>query len=246
MFPALAVELVDRRGMPRRHEQVVVGVDADRVEVEVVDVPRGVGRRPVRLVHGDVVEAVPLEEHLAFLDVELLDDPFGHLTARRSPDRGEVRGHRVVDREERGAAFGDQELVEIAAVPVSAVHALELAVATVVDHAASAVGASGRALVPGEDGLAAVGLRAEVLRQLGRKRQEPDWLAAVVEDHRAEQARGCRLRREHRVVAGRCDEDEAGRSPRRRRVDRDRRRVPARLGHERRARRLGALGWGRP
>src|SRR5258706_9446363 len=69
-LPASPIDLVHRRGVARGNEQVAVLVDADRVEVEIVP---AVSRREIRLSGRDVICAVPLQQHLAACDVDLLE-----------------------------------------------------------------------------------------------------------------------------------------------------------------------------
>jgi hypothetical protein len=51
-----------------------------------------------------VVEAVPLEDDLAALDLDLLDDPLDEPSVDRSADRREVGAELVVDRDQRRPA----------------------------------------------------------------------------------------------------------------------------------------------
>jgi hypothetical protein len=74
---ALAVDLGDGPGVAGRDEQVAVVVDVYGVDVEVVVAVGGVfGRQDVRLIDSDVLQAVPLEEYFAGLDINLLEYPF--------------------------------------------------------------------------------------------------------------------------------------------------------------------------
>ena len=60
----LAVDLVDRVRVARRHDEVAVAVELDRVEVpRVVDLAALLRRRPVGLAERDRAERVPLEQH---------------------------------------------------------------------------------------------------------------------------------------------------------------------------------------
>ena len=69
--------------------------------------------------------------------------------------------------------------------PLPAVTVAIVVVRLVDDHVVAGADASRRtAAPPGEDGAAAVALRAEVGDGHGLERPEPDHLAAVVEDHR--------------------------------------------------------------
>ena len=68
--PVGAIDLPDRRRVPRRDEEVAVGVDRDRVEVHVVPRGPGAGRRGHdTLAQRYVIEAVPFEDHRAGCDV---------------------------------------------------------------------------------------------------------------------------------------------------------------------------------
>src|SRR5215216_1046640 len=70
---ALAVHLVDGPGSLGVDEEVAVWFHLYGVDVEVVDRLLGIFPGPtVRFPHADVIEAVPLEEHLARFEVELL------------------------------------------------------------------------------------------------------------------------------------------------------------------------------
>jgi hypothetical protein len=69
---------------------VILVIHVYGVDVEVV-----VGLE-IRLLEADVLQAVPLEEHLSGLDVDLLDYPVEHNTVYRIAHRNEVLGHLVV------------------------------------------------------------------------------------------------------------------------------------------------------
>ena len=69
---------------------MAVVVDADRVEVQVVDVPVRRDGELERLVKGDVVEAVPLEQDPTGWDVDLLDDALDQAGVDGTADAGEV------------------------------------------------------------------------------------------------------------------------------------------------------------
>ena len=68
----------------------------------------------IRLLDADVLEAVPLEENLARLDVDLLSDPVEHDTVYRTPHAGQVPLHLVVDGDQRRVLWGDEKLVVLA------------------------------------------------------------------------------------------------------------------------------------
>ena len=108
----------------------------------------------------------------------------------RPAGRREVGRERQVDGDQRGAALGEQELVEVGGVAVARADARDLAVAGAHDHAvALTVAAVDAALPPGEHGRAPVALDAEVRRRPLGQRPEPDRLAAVVDDQRPALAR---------------------------------------------------------
>ena len=66
----------------------VYGVDVEVVDAGVVILRR----RDVGLVQGHVVEAVPFEEHLAGLDVQLLDDALHATPSLEPPTEERSRG----------------------------------------------------------------------------------------------------------------------------------------------------------
>ena len=75
-LPALAVYLVDGRGLAGRDEQVVVVIHVYGVDVEVIDtgVVQILPRPGKSLLEAYVIQAAPLEEELPGLDVEFLND----------------------------------------------------------------------------------------------------------------------------------------------------------------------------
>src|SRR6185437_1063612 len=87
-----AVDLVDGRRVPRRDDQVAAGVDADRVQVEVVAVRLRDEAVAIRLAEPDVVAPVPLEQHLLRRDVDLLDDALDELAGGGAAHGGEIPG----------------------------------------------------------------------------------------------------------------------------------------------------------
>ena len=106
-----AVNLVDGRRVPRRDQQVPVGVDPDRVQVEVVDVTVGREGELGRLLERDVIEAVPLEQDASSRDIDLLDDPLDQASVDRAADAREIGTDLVVDRDQGRVARRDHELV---------------------------------------------------------------------------------------------------------------------------------------
>ena len=199
----LARDLVDGPGVARRDEQVAVGRDVDRVDVEVVE----------RLLHGaarlgdvDVVEAAPLEEHTPARQLQLLHDASDHGRVAPSADRGEAHRPLLPARDQRRTLGRQQELVLVLAAVVAGAEARELTVGRIRDHVLTrAVAPGGRALPPRQHGLAAVALDAEAEGGQRRGGLEPDDLAGVVEDQRPALARA-RVRR---------DEQQSGRGARR-------------------------------
>src|SRR5215217_8757564 len=179
---AHAVDLVDGGGFAGGDEQVVVVVHVNRVDVEVVDAAVVILRgRDVGLVEAYMLEAAPFEEHLAGIDVKLLDDTLPRHAVLQAANRGEVPGHRVVDRDQRGVLWADEELVVVSITAVACTEALYLAVGVIEDHVVAWY------LPPGKHGSSPVGLHLEVHRAPMRALQgtEPHYLPAIVEDHRA-------------------------------------------------------------
>src|SRR4029453_4937428 len=127
---------------------------------------------------GDMVRAVPLEEHLAGADVDLLHDAVDGLRVGGAADGGQVRGR-------DGVPGRDQEFLAVGRVAVAALDLGNLPVAVVVEVIGAARNGAqvGGTLPPGEHRLALVGLRAEVGGQfVCRKGVEPDHLAGVADD----------------------------------------------------------------
>ena len=223
-LPALAVDLVDRRRVARRDEQVPVGVELDRVEVEVVDVAGRPDLRDVRLVDADMLVAPPLEQHAPARDVDFLHDP-GHEA------RHVRRRDLAVDRDQRRVLRREQQLVQVTMAAASRLHARNLVVGRVEDDPAAAVRAEDGALVPRQDGAALVRLHAHVHRRGRAERQEPDRLAMVVDDERPGMALAVRRRLVSARRSGdveRREEDRARRRARRGDVDGDDGRVEVR------------------
>ena len=183
IWPLRAIDLVDRVGVARGHEEVPVRVHADRVQVDVVPVgaeaPVGVGDR-------DVVEAVPLEQHAPGRDVDLLEDRILDRAVLGAADGPQVVAGHEVGREQRGPAVGQQELMEIAAHSVAGVHVRQGRVRGVGDHVApDAVPEHDLALPPRERGAAHVALHPEVGGDEARQRLLPHRVSAIGEDDRS-------------------------------------------------------------
>src|SRR5215204_974626 len=84
---ALAVDLVGGGGVAGRDDPVTVMIHVYGVDMEVVEVLRGTHPRfEIGLVEFHVIEAVPFEEHLSGLDINLLSDPTEHRAVFWSTD----------------------------------------------------------------------------------------------------------------------------------------------------------------
>ena len=95
-------------------------------------------------------QAVPLEEHLAGLDVYLLDDPFDDPTLLRATNRGEIKVvHPGIDRKERTASRGDEEFVEVPFITVTCTYSPCLLVGAIEDAVLGGTFASFDALPEG-------------------------------------------------------------------------------------------------
>ena len=149
--------------------------------IDVEPVPRCAGRGRqwlLTLTEGDVVLAVPLEEHLAGPDVDLLHHAVDDRLVGGTAYGGEVGGGSGVREDQRGVPRSDEELVAIGRQSVAGVDGRDLLVVVVVD----VVGPSGETseagpLPPGKDRLPVVGLGPEIGCRLTRRdRVEPDDL----------------------------------------------------------------------
>src|SRR5919107_1389163 len=159
----LARDLVQGGSPARRDGQVSVGMWIYGVDVEVIESRLEVGRWTVeRLLQLDMVEAVPLEEHLPALDVDLLDNPFQHRTVDGAAHTGQVRTHFIVDRDQRRILGRDNELVVIPFVAVAGPDSIYLPVGMVTDHILALSVACVVSLPPGEYRLPSVRLDCEV------------------------------------------------------------------------------------
>ena len=156
-----------------------------------------------------MIEAAPLEQHLAGRDVDLLEHRVLDRPAPRAADRTQVRALHRVGRQQRRSPAGDQKLVQISAVAVARVHVRDRRVGGVGDHVApDAVTERDVSLPPRQHRLALVGLHAKIGRDEMRQRLLPHRLPRVVHDHRPS------LRTVWSVVRGEQDQ------PRRDRVTR--------------------------
>src|SRR5215213_10546287 len=200
------------------------------VDVEVVESRLEVGRRlKKRLVELGVLQAVPLEDDLPALDVDLLDYPVEHISFHRISHRDGVPWNLVVDRDERRILGRDEELVMVPLVAVFGSKAGYLAIGVVADHVLALPVAGVVTLPPGEHRLSLVWLRLEVhhIHSLVLQEVQPHGLPVVVEDHATVLARPFLVRP---VLRG--DEDAAGSSIVRRRGDLDDRRMEIRTRAE--------------
>src|SRR5215208_7054957 len=145
-----------------------------------------------------MLEAMRFEEHLPALDVELLDDALPHPVVLQAADRGEIPGHRDVDRDQRGVLGTDEELVVVPVAAVAGAEAGYLAVGMVEDHVLV------YPVHPGKHGLAAVALHFEVVRASVPSLQgtQPHYLASIVDDHRAALPSATLLRGDEDVAGG--------------------------------------------
>ena len=118
----------------RGDEQVAVGLDLDRVEVEVVPRAREIGRDVLeRLARRDVVEAPPLEQQPTGRHVDLLDHALDRVALSRAPEERQVVRDLLEDGEQGGVARREQELVQVARAAVRGVDLRDGAVAVVGD-----------------------------------------------------------------------------------------------------------------
>src|SRR5215218_169036 len=141
----------------------------------------------IRLLQGNVLQAVPLEEHLAGLDVYLLDYSVEHSAVRRPPYGGQIPRHLTVDRDQGCVLGRDEELVVVSLVAVAGPDPLYLPIRVVHEHVLALAKACVESLPPGEHLLALVCLHLEIERVLliiTLQRMEPYRLPAVVDDQR--------------------------------------------------------------
>ena len=199
---AVPVELVDRPGVAGGDEQVAVGGDVDRVAVEVVEAGADAG---VRLLDGDVVEAVPLEQDPAAGKLELLDDPADDRSAPRAARAAKIGRHDLVRGDERGSFRRQQELVHVGRTTVARREPRDDAVRPVDDHVRP-IGETvpALALPPRQHRLSAIQADPQVHRTGRDGRMEPDGLAAAVDDQTAALARPRRRREEEEPGRGRA------------------------------------------
>src|ERR671917_2881384 len=110
----LSVYLVDGRGLAGGDQQVVVVVHVYGVEVEVVDAGTAIlQKRSIGLLKAHMVEALPFEEQLSGLDVQLLHDALPRYAVLPTAEGAEVPRHRVVDRDQGGVLWADEKLVMV-------------------------------------------------------------------------------------------------------------------------------------
>ena len=215
---AVAVQVVDRVSVARRHEQRSIIVDGDGVPVEVV-VRLVLGARaliecPLRLGHRDVVERAPVEQHLARGDVDLLDDTVPDPAIGLSPDLGEIRLSRDIGDEEHRVLVRDRRLVQVDH-PMRQItahaHTGHFLVRLVDDdHLALGQRCVDDALPPREHGLVLILLHPHVPARGGFVRGfglfvflEPDRLALGVDDGAARPLPGlARLGSQEEVLVG--------------------------------------------
>src|SRR5918992_5163510 len=145
-----------------------------------------------------MVEALPLKEHLAGLDVELLDNAlYGHAILGAA-HRREVSRYRVVDRDQCGVLRADEELVVVPVVAVGGRKAGYLTVGTIEDHILA------WCLPPGKYVSTLVGLHLKVKRahMCAQQGTEPHDLPAVLDDHRAALPSVALLRGDEDIAVG--------------------------------------------
>src|SRR5215208_293156 len=171
--------ILHRAGIAGRDEQVIFVVYVYGVDVEIVV---GLG---ISLVEAHVLQAVPLEEHLAGLDVELLDYPVEHVTVSRIAGWNRVPRHLVVDRDQRRILGRDEKLVVVPFIAVAGPYPCYLPVGAIEDHVLALAVTRMESLPPGEHRLSLVCLRPEVhdIHILVLQEAQPHGLSVVVEDH---------------------------------------------------------------
>src|SRR5215213_452613 len=147
-------------------------------------------RRPPRSTlfpYTTLFRAVPLKEHLAGLDIDLLDYPVEHSAVRRAPYGGQIPRHLSVDRDQRRVLSRDEELVVVALVAVAGPDPLYLPIRVVHEHVLALAKPRVESLPPGKHFLALVSLHLEVERVflvITSEGMEPYRLPAIVDDQR--------------------------------------------------------------
>ncbi len=110
ILPGPAVDLVDGPRVARRDEEVPVVVERDRVQMRVVD--RAAGFRVearVGVLERDVAEGMPLEQHVAGLDVDLHARSSRPARRSRGPsERPDVPADGAVREHERRSLRGER------------------------------------------------------------------------------------------------------------------------------------------
>src|SRR5215210_1558501 len=132
-----------------------------------------------------MLQAVPLEEHLAGLDIDLLDYPVEHITVYGIAHWNAVPWHLVVDRDQRRVLGRDEELVVVPLIAVGGPYPLYLPIGVVQDHVLALAVARMLPLPPGEHLLPLVRLSFEVhhIHILVLQEAQPYGLSVIVEDH---------------------------------------------------------------
>ena len=110
----------------------VHGVDVEVIDTGVVFI---LSRRAISLIEAYMVEAVPFEENLSSLYVQLLDDAFRRHATTGAADRREIPWHRIMVRDQCGVLWADEELVVVPVViAVGGLKAGYLMVGAIEDH----------------------------------------------------------------------------------------------------------------
>ena len=170
-----------------RGEEKPVSQDLNRVDMGVVVVV--MAYRRVGVAHAQMAQAVPLEHDQPRPQVYLLNDRVHdrRMGVRRPLQVAQVGPYRLIDREPRGLALAQHELVQVGRVAIAAVHLGNHAVGIVCDDV-RALPIAERidvALPPRQRGRPPVPLDGEVLRRDPSHRMPPQQPSTGIEDHRA-------------------------------------------------------------